>query len=241
MRTRHTVSSILLGLALAAGTAACGAEAASTGNAKLSPTELGLKTVQAIVEADTFRVRGSRTSGTTTVDLSVDRVHDTCVGTIDWGKGGRVEVIGVGGEIWLRPDQAYWKATAAIKDGSPAAERVRGRFLTRFNASPELTDLAASCHLQREIIALLADSPGDRTAGDPELGNPAGTVSYRISGDYVDEVTVFAAEQGTPYPVRLDMFGENGVNRLEFDRYNEPVTAQPPTADLVVDWSTLKR
>src|SRR6478752_10447937 len=61
---------------------------------------------------DSVKVSGTVHTGAqdVTIDVQTNDKGD-CTGSIGTG-GGTAELLGVGGDIWFKPDEAFWKASA---------------------------------------------------------------------------------------------------------------------------------
>ena len=72
-----------------------------------------VKTAKAdMADLKAVKVSGSVTSDGQKIDIDLQASSDgDCTGTIGIA-GGTTELLGVGGSTWMRPDEAFWRATA---------------------------------------------------------------------------------------------------------------------------------
>ncbi|MEV8537261.1 hypothetical protein [Streptomyces sp. NPDC051211] len=198
---------------------------------------------QSLLDARSLRWEGQTrdATGTYTVDLRLDR-DGNCAGTVALGpKGGRLEIVKRGQDVWMKPDAAFMKAHVPGPAGEELLELLDGRWMHGAADDASLRELAASCdvnHLQREYMSE-PFSAEDVEKGAKALveGTPAITVTGRSGADWA---TFYVATEGKPYLLRIQ--GQMGGTRGEadFSDYDKPVPSKTPSAAESLDLSKLR-
>jgi hypothetical protein len=169
-----------------------------------------------------------------TVDLEADS-QGACRGTFGRG-GGVAEVRSVYGRSLLKPDEAFWRATAGDRADDVIAA-VGGRWVPDVN--PELSTL---CDLNTFFDGLVADPHATgtyRTVGRETLGGhevveieqtvPQGTVDLYVRVD------------GTHYVVKLHRTAGASVAGLRFSAFDKTFDVDLPPDEDVADLSSLQQ
>ncbi|MFD7631073.1 hypothetical protein ACFV7Q_34465 [Streptomyces sp. NPDC059851] len=181
-------------------------------------------------------------TGTYVVDFHLD-TEGNCTGTVDvLPKGGRLEIIKRGQDVWMKPDAVFLKAQLPGQTGKDMADVLDGRWMHGHADDASLREFSASCdvaHLQREYMPEPFTAADDVEKGAKALvkGKPAITVTGR-SGD--DWATFYVATEGKPYLLRIQ--GQIGATQGEadFSEYDEPVPTRTPPPAQSVDVSDLQ-
>ncbi|GAA3770871.1 hypothetical protein ACFS5L_12535 [Streptomyces phyllanthi] len=190
----------------------------------------------------TDRSEGTDTSTgqPTTVDLALDQ-DDNCTGTIEMGgDGGSAELIKRGEEVWLKPDETYWRSQFP-DGGQEVADLLQGRYLHGTSSDALLTDMAGVCDLR----ALQEDATGDGSANQQiTKGNETTVDGERVtpltSTEGGTTTTLYVLSGGDHRLVRGTEKGGGSDVTTTFTDYNEPVPSQTPSADESLDVSQLE-
>ncbi|MBK5993951.1 hypothetical protein ACFV2I_08580 [Streptomyces microflavus] len=174
------------------------------------------------------------------VDLTLDR-EGNCAGGVDMGEDGSVEIVKRAGDVWLKPDKAFWETHVPV-GGSTFDAILDGRYMKAKADDPRLLTVTEVCDLDtfRELIKDNADAAdrGTLTKGrETEVnGEPVIPVT-RAQGD--ERLTVYVATDGEPYPVRIAVRGPGEEGTVNFSGFDRPVPARTPSADETVDVTAL--
>ncbi|MET8379221.1 hypothetical protein [Streptomyces microflavus] len=174
------------------------------------------------------------------VDLTLDR-EGNCAGGVDMGEDGSVEIVKRAGDVWLKPDKAFWETHVPV-GGSTFDAILDGRYMKAKADDPRLLTVTEVCDLDtfRELITDNADAAdrGTLTKGrETEVnGEPVIPVT-RAQGD--ERLTVYVATDGEPYPVRIAVRGSGEEGTVNFSGFDRPVPARTPSADETVDVTAL--
>jgi hypothetical protein len=187
--------------------------------------------------ADSVRVRvDTRTEdGRLKVELRINE-SDDCTGTFGAAGGGKVDIVRIGDEVWMKPDAAYWKTQLPGPSGERAAALFSGRYLYgRSQDDKMLSGTAEMCDL-KEIT-----ETGEKGMEDPDLskggtGTVEGTpVIDIISKKDEETTTVSVATKGKPYPLKIVMVGGDSPGTLYYSEFGKPVEPEKPSAEDSVD------
>ncbi|NXY99613.1 hypothetical protein HYE82_35650 [Streptomyces sp. BR123] len=199
---------------------------------------------QSLLTARSLRWEGQTkdATGTYVVDFRVD-ARGNCVGTVAVvPKGGRMEIVKRGQDVWMKPDAAFMKAQVPGPAGQETAELLRGRWMHGRADDPSLREFSASCdvsHLQRAYL------PVPFAADDVEKGTKAlvkGVPAITVTGrSGAGRITLYVATEGKPHLLRIQ--GQVGGVRGEadFSEYGRPVPSRTPPPAESVDVSDLRQ
>ncbi|WP_405798474.1 hypothetical protein [Streptomyces sp. NBC_01506] len=244
-RRRTAVLSAIVVVAVAVGgCGSSGAEddksSAGKGTSDVARMSSALKTLKGY---DTVHMDGHYMSRGG-VGLQVDR-KGNCVGTVEYGGQGIVEVIHVGGErLWYRYDDATltsWRRLAeqigpdAVALHDKAAKKARGKYIE--SVADEVTNdrLRGLCDLD-EAFAEVPDSVDKVKPRNPETKDGKRVVGL-VQQPEGDEVTVYVPVEGDPVPLRVEFEIDDEPVELDIVDAGKPVKATPPPADQTVTWA----
>lgn len=165
-----------------------------------------------------------------TFDMQVTKAGD-CHGTLTVGAG-KAEIVSVGGDAWMKPDDAFWKAQAGAQ--ADQIEQVVGEKWVVMPSSA--ANLSSLCDLDN-LLSKLDEGSSGSSASD-------GTVKGTSNVNGEDAVELDTTQNGNTiktwiatgdkhYVVKLEMGGTSpgSVDFTEFDQdFN---IAAPATSDVV--------
>lgn len=198
--------------------------------------EIAQAAKDAMAALDSFAVRGTVTSADQTVELDLATSTDgDCAGSVVIGDA-TLELIGVDGRSWYRPDDAFWRAQAG-EDAQTLIDLVAGRWVV----APADSDdgFAQFCEADELISDMITD--------DEEGGYETGEVS-EIDGTEVVAVTdTDEGDGGTAYIetaephriLRIEKTAADQSGSIDFSAFDEPVDATEPAAEDTVDLDQL--
>lgn len=241
MRTLRSPVAIAVAL-LAVLAAGCGASAttsgpsASTSGAPASTTPPGnplaaltarqilSKAVADFKAASSVHIAGSeRAAGQSfTMDLTVGA--NGCTGTVGLGAQGSVVLLRIGGTLWMKPDDQFWKSILA---GAPAdLPAVEGKYVRLSPKGPATSSFGAFCYLS-QLASQVGGAENQLVKGQTATigGQPALQLkdSTQAGSAYV---TI------SPSPEFLQT-GDTG-GHVDFTDYNAPLALTAPPASQTV-------
>ncbi|MDK1472769.1 hypothetical protein QNO07_04885 [Streptomyces sp. 549] len=240
MRRKHGVPLWTVCASLAAGPLLAGCGWVGGGLAERSGPEVSEQAGEALRSAESLRVRISLDGGTdsaTEVDLTLDD-EGNCRGTVAQAGEGSAELVRRGNEVWLRPDEAFWKSRAGAA-GENSYALFRGRYLHGSVDDPVLGGLSGTCDLAG-LRESSAETGGDW--GAPRTGTLDGVRVVSVTRrEKHGSTTLHVAREGTPYPVRVDKSGAEESGTMRFSDFGTPVPTRVPSAAESVDVDELRR
>lgn len=162
------------------------------------------------------------------MDLAMD-VDGQCTGTIDAGEG-HAEFVNTDAS-YIKGDQAFWEAAAGEQAVSIVA--VVG---DKWAKVPSEAGFASSCDLDGFLTAMGEDD-GDTEVEVGDLTEIEDEPAVLLTSTKDGETTkVWVAAEGTHYVLRIVTEGDQ-PGEFTFSDFDEPVNAEAPPADQVVDVS----
>lgn len=193
------------------------------GVAGLAPAEILQRAKAALARAQSFRVRGSVPGRGQRIELDLKVRGAEVVGAMTWERAGaRVDVLRVGGQRYVRPDERFLAMTEV---GSAGAANVSRALAGRWARVPDGGDEFAELFRVADADALLAVG-GTLTKGAAKeiAGRKAiGLVERGANGG-----TLYVATDGEPYPVRREGAGTVAFSDFgaTFDELRAPAGAE---------------
>ncbi|GAA3165852.1 MULTISPECIES: hypothetical protein [Streptomyces] len=168
-RTATGITALTCGAALLGGLAGTGSaqprdsggEGDLAGKSAEQISELARKELLA---ATSLRLRTSTSVDATRLDVTMNRSGD-CTGAVSKGRYGKVELIKHGRQVWLKPDDAFWKGQLSADAAASVIARVKGRYLHGTTDDPLPASIAAAC----DLAAFQKQTAG---SGSPESPTP---------------------------------------------------------------------
>jgi hypothetical protein len=218
----HAGRALALALLLG-GLAGCGSSSSSSsssnGVAAKPPAQIVAATKAAADAAESVHVSGSIVTGGTPITLDMD---------LRSGSGGRgklsenglaFELIQTGGTVYIKGSSDFYKRIG----GSAAAQLLQGRWLKAPTSNADFASIASLTDLKRLVDTALA-SHGALAKGAQTSVNGQKAIALR---DTSNGGTLYVATTGKPYPLEIRKSGAEG-GKVEFTRWNEPVSLGPP-------------
>src|SRR5436190_8174106 len=200
----------------------CGGSSSSSGNgvASKSPTEIVAATRAAAETASSVHLSGTIVSGGSPITLNLDLLA---------GRGGRgqlsekgasFELVQTGGTVYIKGSPAFYRRIG----GSAAAQLLQGRWLKAPTTSSDFASISSLTDLRKLIDSTLSSHGTLRKEASKTVNGQAavGVTDVTRGG------TLYVATKGKPYPVAIAKSGGGG-GKVNFERWNEPVTITPPS------------
>lgn len=182
----------------------------------------------------TDRSTGAGRSTPSALDLSLDAEGD-CDGTVTFGTRGTARVLRHADRVWLRMDDALWRARVPGAAGRALVHRIDGRYVTGPASDPTLKDLASICDLGTLRTQLRAEARDEKVT---ERAGPRVRDGVRVvpltgtRGGTTD--TLYVTEGDRPRLVGRTRTGDGIDITTRYADQGVPVTVQaPPAADTV--------
>src|SRR5436190_9073734 len=199
----------------------CGGSSSSgNGVASKSPTEIVAASRAAAETASSVHLSGSIVSGGSPLILNLDLAA---------GRGGRgqlsengasFELVQTGGTVYIKGSPAFYRRIG----GPAAAQLLQGRWLKAPTTSSDFASVSSLTDLRKLIDSTLTSS-GRLRREAPKTVNRQAAVGVT---DVTRGGTLYVATKGKPYPVAIAKSGGGG-GKVNFERWNEPVTITPPS------------
>lgn len=221
-------------LAMAATLSACGGDSFTD----QSGDQIAEDAKSAMSDLTAVKVAGTMTSDAEEITLDVQSNSDgDCIGSISVGAGS-AEIIGVGGEAWFRPDEAFWTETS----GDAAAEILEIVGDNWVVVPPDEDGFRQFCDLDEFLDELLADEDDDSeatfTVGDTsDLDGDEVVAVDREDED--GKSTAFVRTDDPHHIVRIERTEGEDTGSVTFSEFDEEFEVEAPPAEQVVDFSTL--
>ncbi|GHH77968.1 lipoprotein [Streptomyces sulfonofaciens] len=174
-------------------------------------------------------------------DLRLDR-RGNCTAGLGYSDGGRVSLVKRGNQVWLRPNDTFWKSQLPGRTGRAAASFLNGRWVHGTTSSNFLKEAARLCDLNgfRQEIGSAAMTASS-TLRKGRTTSVAGTRAVPLTGTRSGRSsTVFVSAEGTPFPLRATVRGKQANVVVTLSDYNKAVPSKTPPASDSVDVSKLE-
>jgi hypothetical protein len=243
MRTPRSPAAIAVAL-LAVLAAGCGTSSSSTsasastapastappGNplAGLSARQILTKAIADFKAASSVHIAGSeRAAGQSfTMDLTVGA--DGCTGTVGLGGQGSVVLLRIGGTLWMKPDDQFWKSVlAAAPADLPAVE---GKYVRLSPKGPATSSFGAFCYLSQLASQV---SGGENQLVKGQTATIGGQPALQLK-DTRQAGSAYVTISPTPEFLQT---GDTG-GHVDFTDYNAPLALTAPPASQTVAGST---
>ena len=189
-------------------------------------------------DLEAVKVSGDITTDGQAVSIDMQANSDgDCTGSIGVGDG-IAELLGVAGETWMRPDEAFWRSF-----GGDAADQVIAVVGDKWVVVPEDQEsLTQFCDVDELLDQLLEDDDEDK----PTYTNKGADA---LDGDDVVKIESEDPEEGTStgyvlvgephYLVKIEDTEGEDTGTITFSAFDEEFEVNPPADDEVVDLNNL--
>jgi hypothetical protein len=207
-------------------------EPASNGVAALEPDAIVEKAKAALTEAKSFRVNGNVREDNQSFGVDFKIRGADLIGAMTIGKA-KVEVLRVGKQQFIRPNQAFWKMSAgSAKQAETIMTVLNGRWVKVSAKDKDFTELFSVTDVDK-----LLDPDGRVVKGEIQTVDGKQAIALKDSGS--EPGTLFVATEGKPYPLRIDgpTPADGGIRFSDFGATFTDLTAPPATQ--VIDLAKL--
>ena len=215
---RRSLAAALCSVLLALALAACGGGSSDNGVSSKSPNGIASAASGAVSKVNSVHVAGAVANGSSRFTIDLNLVNGKG-GSGQMSQGGlSFKIITVNNEVYINGSPTFWRQFG----GASAASLLSGKWL-KAPASGQFASLATLTNVRQLFTQLLS------THGKLAKGNGATVRGHKVIAvnDKSNGGTLYVATTGKPYPIEIVKSGSNG-GRVEFDRFNQPVSLSPP-------------
>lgn len=190
----------------------------------------------AMGELETVKVSGAVDNQGQQIQIDIQASSDgDCTGSIGIDDG-TAELLGVGGETWMKPDEAFWSAFAGEN-----AQAVLGVVGDKWVVIPEEDDsFNTFCDVDSLLDELLKDSDDGSTYSNEGTEELDGEDVVAIDNEAEDgRSTGYVLVDDPHYLVKVERTDGESTGAVTFSEFDEEFEVEAPAADDVVDLSTL--
>jgi hypothetical protein len=197
--------------------------------AGLTAAQIARKATADLKAASSVHIAGAIKDSGQIDTLNLTLSTKACTGTFGIKGKGSVRLVKVGNALWIKPDNRFWRSAAGSGLTSAVLQILSGQYIKASAKDPDLARLDVFCNPRQ--LAGAFKTPGDLVKGGTTTvsGQPVLALKNTSGPD-----TAYVTISAHPEFVRLDG-GGNGNGRLDFSRYNVPVSVAPPSADQIID------
>ena len=204
--------------------------------AGLTGGEIADRSVKATTAAPSLRLAGEvpdeESGGTIRFDVAVNSKGE-CAGTFGTGEG-KADLIRTGDTLYMRYDEAFLRAQS---EGEPEEETdavvdmMAGKWTSMAATGPDAEGVANFCDLD-QLLGDAGDVKSNAARGRTTTvdGAPAIVLTEK---DGKDRHTLYVANEGKPYLLRLDSTTAGERDSLVFSDYGKPVAAEKPSGEII--------
>ncbi|MFF8969600.1 hypothetical protein [Streptomyces sp. NPDC014995] len=176
------------------------------------------------------------------MDVAMDR-DGNCAGTMTMAaKGGGVEIVKRGKQVWMKPDTAFWKAQLPGGQGDRAAELFKNRYIHGSTDDTLLKGMADICDLSRFQKDAGTGTSGGTTLTKGKETTRDGTRVVPLHGTTEDgrRTTLHVTADAPHRLVAATRKDKDTDVTLSFSDYGKPVPTRTPPANETVDIGKLE-
>jgi hypothetical protein len=183
-------------------------------------------------ELDSVTYSGDITSGGDSITLDIQASSNgDCTGTLGLGDG-TAELLAKDGDLWFRPDEAFWRQQAPDQADAIIAA-VGDKWVVDSNQ-----EFAQFCDLDKFFDGIFAgpeDDSGYKTVGTDELdGKKVVKVENTTDGG---TATGYVLVDEPHYLVKVERTEGDEPGKIEFSGFDEELEVEAPADDEVIDLS----
>lgn len=200
--------------------------------AGLSASQVVSKTVSGLGSQPHFSITGTIISSGQKLSMTLGyKPPASCEGTIGMGRGGSFAMTAIGNTVWIKPDEAFWKANAGAS-ARQAIALLGGKYLKTTTADANMADVSKLCNVAKLSSSMLKTGTGKVTKGTVTTidGQRALTLKDSAKGG-----TLYVTDTSSPRILQVTNPSKSDGGTLKFS-YG-PVTVTPPPASETVDGS----
>jgi hypothetical protein len=229
------IAMAVTGLGAAALLTACGG---GDGFADKSADDIVATAKSDMGDLKAVKVSGSVTSDGQQIDIDLQASSEgDCTGTIGVA-GGSTELLGVGGTTWMRPDEAFWRATVG-----DSADQLLAAVGDKWVVLPADEDsLNTFCDVDDLLDEMLKEDDEDgstySTSGTEDVD---GEETVKIDNEDPEDGTStgYVLVDEPHYLVKIEKTDGEDTGSVTFSEFDEEFEVEAPADDEVVDLAQL--
>jgi hypothetical protein len=197
---------------------------ADNGVAALSADEILERATQALVDVKSFRMAGTVVEGNEATKIDFKISGDDLLGTMTVA-GGRVELLAVGGEKYLRVDDSL----LALVVGESTVKKLGAELVATKWLRPAPGDVSTDDMFEGLNVGDVLTPTGMLTKGETLISNGRPVIELL---DSESEGALHIATTGEPLPLKM---GGNGADTVLFSQFGAdfPEIKAPPAGEVV--------
>jgi hypothetical protein len=230
----------VVGLGAAAVLSACGGDGgcAEGGDFAARPADEIVKGAKSdMSDLDAVRVAGSMSSDGQEIKLDIQASADgDCTGSIG-AAGGSAELLGVSGKTWMKPDEAFWRASVG-----DSADQIISLVGDKWVVIPEDEDsLNTFCDVDDLLDELLKDEDSGSTYSKQGTDEVDGDDVVKIDNEDKEEGTStgYVLVDDPHYLVKIEKTEGEDTGSVTFSEFDEEFEVEAPADDDVIDLDKL--
>ncbi|NBM20995.1 hypothetical protein [Streptomyces sp. GC420] len=159
-----------------------------------------------------------------------------CKGGMNMGGSGTVDVIKTNQDVYMRYDETFLREQAAgdsTEETDAVVDMLAGRWVRTDADEPDAQEALEVCDLDKLLAGF---EEGDNLARKGEVTEIRGREALTLTEtDGAETYTVYVATEGEPYILKIVQEGGEEPGTIEFSQFNDPVRAEPPADEDIVD------
>ena len=204
-----------------------------------SGQEIADASKKAMGDLDSVKVSGKITTDGQEVTIDVQTNDDgDCTGSIGTG-GGTAELLGVGGDIWFKPDEAFWRASAG-DTADQIISVVGDKWVVVPTSGDGFDEFCNIDDLLDELVKSEKEDGDKYTAKDTEKvdGDEAVPVEHTSEDDGTSVGYVLVDEPH--YLVKIEKTDGDDNGSVTFSDFNAKVEVEAPAEGDAIDLDNLQ-
>jgi len=163
------------------------------------------------------------------IDMAISTSGD-CEGSISV-QGGEVQILSLDGASWMKPDAAFWEATAG-ESAPMVQEMVDDKWVVLPEDEGGFTEL---CDLDELLSSLGADDETEGEVDGTEDVDGQETVKVLSETDEGDPLTIWVTVDDPHLIVKMEVTEGEEPGTITFTEFDEEPDVEAPAEDDVVD------
>jgi hypothetical protein len=233
MTTRLSIGLVTIGLGVAL--TACGGGNDFTdksGKQIADASKTAMKGLDSVKVVGTVATGGNEVS----IDIQTNDKGD-CTGSIGTG-GGKAQLLGTGGSVWFKPDEAFWRASA-----SDTADRIIQVVGDKWVVVPASEDgFDEFCDIDKLFDQLLEsdkDSDAKYTKGKTSSVDGKDAVAVKSTSKSDGTSTGYVRVDDPHYLVKIEKTKGTDTGKVTFSEFDSKVEVEAPADADVIDLNNL--
>ncbi|WP_155992844.1 hypothetical protein [Nocardioides sp. URHA0020] len=225
----------LASIGMAAALTACGGGdddfTSQSGEKIADASKSAMKKLDAVKVTGTVKTSGNEVS----LDIQTNDKGD-CTGSVGVG-GGKAELLGVGGKIWFKPDEAFWKSS-----GGASADQIITLVGDKWVVVPSGGDgFDEFCDIDKLLDEMLkSDKDDDSTYKKRDVKKVDGDDAVPVEHKDSDGTSTGYVRVDEPhYLVKIEKTDGDDAGSVTFSEFDEKFDVEAPAEDDIVDLSNL--